>query len=54
MGPRLFEEVTLRGEPRMHKAHGWDRILWCRTRDEGLDHVVYGEMLPHKPVVRPF
>jgi hypothetical protein len=54
MGHRLFEAVTLRGEPRMHRAHGWDRIPWCRTRDEGLDHVVYGETLPQKPVGRHF
>ena len=40
MGHRLCEEVTLRGEPRRHRAHGWVRILWCRTRDAGLDHVV--------------
>jgi len=45
MGHRVFEEVTLRVYQRMHISHGWDLIIWCRIRDEGLDNVVYEQRL---------
>jgi hypothetical protein len=48
MGPRVFEEVTLRVYQRMHISHGWDLIIWCRIRDEGLDNVVYEQIVCQK------
>src|SRR5712691_7232431 len=32
----------------MHISHGWNLIMWCRIRDEGLDNVVYEQILCQK------